>query len=158
MAAANALESGGDAVAAIRAAGEVAKTSGVKLILDTLDFVRKGGRISTLQGLLGSLLNIKPLLEVKDGKLSSSKKTRSRRLSLEMLLEEVVADSRTKDGRGMHLAVGHARAEEDKKWLMDQLSQRLPAAQQLPFEVGVGIGTHGGPGVLGICYYQSSEN
>ncbi len=158
LAAAKTLQAGGSAVDAISIATEIKKNTGVKLILDTLDFVRRGGRISYLQGLLGSMLNIKPLLEVRDGKLSSGKKTRSRRQSLDMLLDEVVADCRTEDGRGMHLAVGHARAEEDRQWLMEQLTQRLPAARQLPFEVGVGIGTHGGPGVVGVCYYQQSGN
>lgn len=153
LAAAKVVARGGDAQAAKAAALRVARASRVKLVLDTLEFVRRGGRISTLEALLGSLLNIKPMLEVTEGRLRNVARARSRKRSLAMLFRSLTEDT-IGEGNGLSVAVGHARADADQQWMVNEIKARYPKAAVLSYQVGVGIGTHGGPGVLGICYYQ----
>lgn len=152
--AARAIEAGGDARAALTAAGAVRDNMEIILILDTLEWIKKGGRISRLQATLGSLLNIKPMLRVSQGAITAYDKARSRARSLQQLLEAVVAKSRHDLGQGFVAAVGHGGAREEQLWLSARLKERLPLAELLEFQVGIAIGAHGGPGVLGVCFYN----
>lgn len=154
LAAAEKVAQGADPTQALAAATRTARSMKVKLVLDTLEFVRRGGRINALEAILGSLLNIKPMLQVSDGRIRNVARARSRKRSLEMLRDAVFADCLSGDGDGLRVAVGHARAEDDQQWMLAEISRELPRATLLPYQVGVGIGTHGGPGVLGVCYYQ----
>lgn len=154
VAAAEVLCRGGTLEEAL-AAGLAAR-DGMKilLVLDTLEYIRRGGRISRLEAALGSLLNIKPMLVVQDGIISSAGRARSRRSSLELLLKSVVAACTHPRGRDFVVAVGHACAEQDAESFTAALLNLLPEAAVIPFHVGVAIGAHGGPGVLGACFYN----
>lgn len=114
--------------------------------LDTLDNLRKGGRIGAAQALLGSMLSIKPVIEVAGGKVEPESKQRTRGKSLRYLADKVRQASPVED-----LWVVHGRAP-DVDELVALLAEFHPRDQIAVAEIGAVIGTHGGPRVIGVTY------
>lgn len=113
--------------------------------LDTLDYLRKGGRIGGAQALLGSMLSIKPLIEVRGGKVEEAGKVRTRSKALQSLVERVQAQPVES------LAVLQGDAA-DLETLLDLLDPIVPRSDILVGTVGPTIGTHAGPGVIGVTF------
>ncbi len=118
--------------------------------LDTLEFLKKGGRVGNARALLGSMLSIKPILEVRDGIVEEAGKVRTRSRALRTLVERV-----TEAGRVENLAVLHAQAP-DLDELLDQLDPIVPRDQILIGTIGPVIGTHAGPRVIGVTFQAST--
>jgi DegV family protein with EDD domain len=118
--------------------------------LDTLDNLKKGGRIGGAQALLGSLLSIKPILDISTGEVAEAGKARTRRKALEALRDKV-ADA----GRVEHLCVSHGLAP-DLDQMLELLSSVVPREQIATSLIGPVIGTHGGPRVMGITWLDPS--
>jgi len=115
--------------------------------LDTLDNLKKGGRIGGAQAMIGSLLSIKPMVDISTGVVEEAGKHRTRKKSLEALRDKVLA------GRPVeHLAVVHGMAPD-----IDVMT-RLLDAEGLEYRlghIGAVIGSHGGPRVVGACWLES---
>jgi DegV family protein with EDD domain len=118
--------------------------------LDTLEFLKKGGRVGNARALLGSMLSIKPILEVRDGIVEEAGKVRTRSRALRTLVDRV-----TEAGRVENLAVLHAQAP-DLDELLDQLDPIVPRDQILIGTIGPVIGTHAGPRVIGVTFQAST--
>ncbi|MEO7837367.1 MAG: DegV family protein [Acidimicrobiales bacterium] len=114
--------------------------------LDTLDNLKKGGRIGSAQALLGSILSIKPVIEVADGKVEPESRQRTRARSLRYLAEKVRQAEPVSDVAVMH------GAAPDVGTLVDLLAAFHPRDQILVGDVGAVIGTHAGPGVIGVTF------
>ena len=114
--------------------------------LDTLDNLRKGGRIGAAQALLGSMLSIKPVIEVAGGKVEPESKQRTRGKSLRYLADKVRQDSPVEN-----LSVVHGSAP-DVGDLVSLLAEFHPRDHITVAEIGAVIGTHGGPRVIGVTY------
>ena len=114
--------------------------------LDTMDNVRKGGRIGTARALLGSLLSIKPIIEIRDGLAEAESRQRTRAGSLEYLVNKLKGAGKL-DG----LAVAHAAAP-DLEVFLEMLTGIFPPEEILVNYIGPVIGTHAGPRCMGICY------
>jgi len=117
--------------------------------LETLEFLKKGGRVGNARALLGSMLSIKPVVEVRNGVVEEAGKVRTRSKSLKLLAEKVTAapiDS---------LAVLHGEAE-DVDELLDLLGNDFPRDQIRVGIVGPVIGTHAGPGVIGVTFVAAA--
>ena len=114
--------------------------------LDTMDNVRKGGRIGTARALLGSLLSIKPIIEIRDGLAEAESRQRTRAGSLEYLVNKLKQAGKL-DG----LAVAHAAAP-DLEVFLEMLTGIFPPEEILVNYIGPVIGTHAGPRCMGICY------
>ena len=114
--------------------------------LDTLENVKKGGRIGTAQALLGSLLSIKPLLDLSTGETEAAGKARTRRKALEWVRDQVLERPEVE-----HLAVIHAMAP-DVDDLLDLLSSRYDRETIRVTTIGAVIGTHGGPRMIGATW------
>ncbi|MDI5964808.1 DegV family protein [Streptantibioticus silvisoli] len=146
LAAAEAADAGGtpdDIVAAARA--RAAETSAY-FYVDTLDYLRRGGRIGAAQALLGSALAVKPLLQLTDGRIQLMEKVRTASRAVARL-EEIVAD-RAGDHR-VDIAVHHLAAPDRAHALAERLRARVPHLIDLHVsEVGAVIGAHTGPGLL----------
>jgi len=123
----------------------------VYFLVDTLDYLARGGRIGRARHLLGTLLDIKPLLAVRDGVIEDCARYRTRPKAVAALTERVIEDV---GGRsGLHLGVIHSAEPARAQRLADSLSAALAPAELLIGELGPSIGVHVGPGVLGVCYY-----
>jgi len=114
--------------------------------LDTMENLRKGGRIGSAKALLGSLLSIKPIIEIRDGVVEAESRQRTRTRSLEYLATKV-----REAGELEGLAVAHAAAP-DIDVLLDMLASSFPRDDTLIGYIGPVIGTHAGPGCIGVCY------
>jgi DegV family protein with EDD domain len=114
--------------------------------LDTLDNLKKGGRIGGAQALLGSLLSIKPLLDISTGEVAEAGRARTRRKALEWLRDKVFALPKVE-----HLCLAHGMAP-DVQQMLDLLAPRYPADQVRVSLIGPTIGTHGGPRVMGLTW------
>jgi DegV family protein with EDD domain len=114
--------------------------------LDTLENVRRGGRISTVRALTGSLLSIKPIIEIQGGVVEAESRQRTRAGSLQYLVK-ILRDARPLGG----LAVAHAAAP-DLETFLDMLEGIYPRDEILVGYIGPVIGTHSGPRTIGICF------
>jgi DegV family protein with EDD domain len=117
--------------------------------LDTLDNLRRGGRIGTAQALIGTMLQVKPVIEVRDGVVEGESRQRTRSRSLKYLADKVNTAGPLK-----RLAVMHAAASD-----VTQFAAMLsPAALENPLVVsfiGPVIGAHTGVGTIGVCYLRA---
>ena len=113
--------------------------------LDTLEFLKKGGRVGNARALLGSMLAIKPVLEVRDGEVEEAGKVRTRSKALRLLADRV------KEGPFENLAVLHGNAP-DLDELLDLLEPLTPRDEIVIGQIGPVIGTHAGPRVIGVTF------
>jgi len=119
--------------------------------LDTLEYLRKGGRIGGAQALLGSMLSIKPVVEVRDGVVEEAGKVRTRSKALRGLADHV----RAQPVENVAVLHGHA---PDLDELLDLLEPMVPRAEIVTGIVGPVIGTHAGPRVIGVTFQAKRES
>ena len=151
---ARAAESGALLEECRRIAEEAKKHTGVVFAVDTLEFLHRGGRIGGASRFLGTALGIKPILEVRDGKVEALEKVRTRRRSLERIANIVIG--RVGDRRPVRLAAVHANAPEDAAFVLEKASAALEPIETLISPVSPVIGTHTGPGTVGLAYMTGS--
>ncbi|MET8133914.1 MULTISPECIES: DegV family protein [unclassified Streptomyces] len=147
LAAAESAEAGGTIDDAVTAAEKRAAGTSAYFYVDTLDYLRRGGRIGAAQALLGSALAVKPLLQLNDGRIELLEKVRTASKAIARL-EEIVADRA--GSAQVDIAVHHLASPERASALADRLRARVPGLAELHVsEVGAVIGAHTGPGLLG---------
>jgi DegV family protein with EDD domain len=115
-------------------------------VLDTLDHLVKGGRVGGAKGLLGSVLSIKPILELRDGVVEEESKQRTRSRALKYLVDKI----RTA-GPFERVAIVHGDAS-DLSVVTDMLADVDLGTDLVISDLGPVVGTHGGPGLIGVCY------
>lgn len=148
LAAASAASGGASAAEVERVATDTASRSRTLFCLQTLEYLRLGGRIGAATALLGTALAVKPLLHVSAGKIEPLEKVRTTSRAMSRLVE--LAVDAAGDGP-VALGVHHLGAPERAAELADRLAERLPsAAGCLVSEVGAVIGAHTGTGLLGV--------
>ena len=114
--------------------------------LDTLEYLQKGGRIGAAQAFVGSLLKVKPILRVADGQVEPLERPRNMRRAVQRL-EELIRGH----GPASKLAVAYATDPAAADDLLSRLSDLVPADQSYTMQIGSAIGTHGGPGAIGVA-------
>ncbi|MGW4166347.1 DegV family protein [Streptomyces chartreusis] len=148
LAAAEAAETGGTVDEAVTAADKRAGGTAAYFYVDTLDYLRRGGRIGAAQALLGSALAVKPLLQLEGGRIGPLEKVRTASKAIARL-EEIAADRA--GSAQVDIAVHHLSAPDRASALADRLRARVPGLAELHVsEVGAVIGAHTGPGLLGV--------
>ena len=124
-------------------------------LVDTLDYLKKGGRVPKVAAWAGSILGIKPIAELTLGEAKAVSKPRSRSGGIEKLVG--LAGSRVGQ-RIVHMNVMHANAPEDATYLCSQLSLRLNCANLMVSEFTPVMGAHLGPGVVGLAFFSENES
>jgi DegV family protein with EDD domain len=138
-----------DLASAVKAASERVDKLGILALLDTMRYIQMGGRISKLQYLLGSMLDVKPLLKLDHGEIKSLDRTRTRAKAIPGMIQ------RLKDeGPLESLAVMHGSAPADAEKLRGQLRQEMPEIEIEIGQIGAVLGTHTGPRALGLVYVK----
>lgn len=148
LAAAETAEAGGGLGEVLDAVHQAIARISVYGTLDTLDSLRRGGRIGTAQALIGSLLSIKPVIEVRDGVVEGESRQRTRARSLAYLVDKV-----REAGPLRQIAVVHAAAPDIDAFVeaVDAVPHELPT---LVGHIGPVIGAHTGPGTIGVCLHR----
>ena len=119
--------------------------------LDTLDALKKGGRIGSAQAFIGSMLSIKPVVEVRNGVVEGESRQRTRQRSLRYLAEKVLGAGALK-----RLSVVHA-ASEDLDVMMDLLADVDVRDQMIISGIGPIIGAHTGQGTIGVAFQRANS-
>lgn len=123
----------------------------IYFMVPTLKYLAKGGRIGGAAALLGSMLNVKPILTITDGQVDAFEKVRTHKRAIERL-KQLVNDQIAPDKRG-YLSIMHAEAEVDAQELAEYFSQHLHLPDIPIRAVPPAIVTHAGPGVLGVGFF-----
>ena len=147
---ARAAEEGASLPECVKLAQEATKHVGVYFVVDTLEFLHRGGRIGGASRFLGTALNIKPLLEVRDGVVDAVERVRTRRKSLTRLIQ--VVEEQVKGQTPVRLATLHANAAEDAHTVLEEASQKLHPLESVYSEVSPVVGVYAGPGTVGLAY------
>jgi DegV family protein with EDD domain len=148
LAAAQAAAAGQDAAAVADVARSTAAATRTLFVVDTLEHLRRGGRIGSAASLLGSALAVKPVLHVVDGRVVPLEKVRTSARALARLVQRVLE---TAAGRPVDLAVHHLAAPERAQRLAAELRAAVPhVGELLVSELGAAIGAHVGPGAVGV--------
>lgn len=148
LAAARAAAAGAGAAEVAEAARATAAAGSTLFVVDTLEHLRRGGRIGSAAAVLGTALSVRPVLHVQDGRIVLLEKVRTTSRAVARLVQRVVDLC----GEGpVSLAVHHLAAATRADALADQLRERVPGLCELHVsELGAAIGAHVGPGALGV--------
>ncbi len=150
LAAAQAVQNGASLAECKKIVEKCREHTGLIFAVDTLEFLHRGGRIGGASRFLGTALNIKPILEVSGGRVEPLERVRTRSKSIERLVELV--EARTAGRSPLHLSVLHANAQKDAEELARKLEAHFKPQLIVVAELSPVIGTHTGPGTLGIAY------
>ena len=126
-----------------------------RFTVDDLNYLKAGGRVSNASALVGSILNIKPVLYVPDrGTLDVAKKVRGRKNALKLITDCVLRDLRAVDCTGTEVHILHADCFDDAALLRDAIRAEFPMVGNIEItSLGVVIGAHCGPGLLTVFYF-----
>ena len=150
LSAAKAAAAGKSFEEVIATANDVVQHSRFLFTPDTLTYLKKGGRIGNASALLGTLLQIKPILTVVDGKTTVFTKVRTKKKAVETLINGLMDD--LKDRALGEVIVHHINCPEEGEALAKQLSETINQPVQIQ-SIGPVIGSHVGPGSIGLAYY-----
>jgi DegV family protein with EDD domain len=148
LTAAQVAQAGGSLDEVVAAAEKRAGATTGFFYVDTLEYLRRGGRIGAARAMLGSALAVKPLLHLADGRIQPLEKVRTSSKAIARLEEIAIAQAGSAE---VDLAVHHLAAEEGALMLAARLRERIPGLRDLYVgEVGAVIGAHAGPGLLAV--------
>ncbi|SDL55310.1 EDD domain protein, DegV family [Glycomyces sambucus] len=149
LAAAEAAEKGLDLLSAAAAAQDAIGRTTTYFYLDTLEYLRRGGRISAARAIVGTALSVKPILGVEDGRIDVIEKVRTPTRGLQRLAALAVADAGEAEVEmTVHHLGSERRAEALAGWLQERFEGRLRRMDVT--EVGAAVGAHCGPGLVGV--------
>jgi DegV family protein with EDD domain len=151
-AAAQAAADGADAEAIVAQVNDMVPRSHIVGTLDTLENLKKGGRIGGAKALMGSLLSIKPLISFQDGVVAEAGRARTRRKALEWVRDQIFERPEVE-----HLVVIHSMAP-DVDDLLDLLAPRYDREKIAITTIGAVIGTHGGARMLGATWVDPADS
>lgn len=155
LSAARAAEKGANLAECKAIAKKALDHVGILLMLDTLEFLHRGGRIGGAQRFLGNALNLKPILEVVEGSFIGLERVRTRQKALKRLVELLV--ERIGGRVPVHLAVLHANAPELVDQLRDEADARVHPVETILADVSPAVGVHLGPGTVGFAFMAGIE-
>ncbi len=155
LAAARALEEGKSLSQVMEVIEGLIPRMNVIFVVDTLEYLRRGGRIGGASALIGSILSIKPILYLKGGRVEVLEKVRTKRRAKERLLE--IMAERLGSAKGIHVAILHAEALEEAQVIKDQIVRQFEPVELYVDELNPVVGTHVGPGTIGLVFYAEEE-
>jgi DegV family protein with EDD domain len=150
LAAARAAKDGASLQECEGVAQSVAQRVHVAVAFETLEYLRRGGRIGRASAFLGGLLRLQPVLTVKDGEAFPVTRARSRRKAIDELCALVTRHERVSD-----IAIAHTTTPDEAHALAERIRGLAPAATLHEVRFGPVLGTHGGPGMLGVAVVEA---
>jgi DegV family protein with EDD domain len=123
----------------------------IYFLVDTLKYLAMGGRIGGAKKLLAELLEIKPILQIRDGQVESFEQHRTKKRALARLVE-VVTES-CKGGANAHLCVLQVEAEKEAQALVEELKSKVPVSNIPIYELPPAIVVHAGPKAMGVGFF-----
>lgn len=122
-------------------------------LVDTLEYLQKGGRIGGAKALLGELLQVKPILSLGDGQVQPFEQQRTKKRAINRLIEVVTQEC--PKGKDSYISLLQADAKTEADELAEIFKTRLDVAEIPVFEMPPAIVVHGGPGILGVAFFAA---
>jgi DegV family protein with EDD domain len=154
LAAHRVAEAGGDVAEVVAAAQRVADRVTSLLVVDTLDYLKRGGRLTGAQALMGSMLRVKPLLHLTEGRVEVLERARTWTRALDRVADLV---AEVGEAGPVDIVVTHAVSEERADEVWDRLEGRVEIARRLEAMIGPIVGTHVGPGAVGVAVLPAGD-
>ena len=145
------MEAGGDADRVVAGIAAVGSTDKVLFTVETLEFLRRGGRIGGARALLGSMLDIKPILEIRDGVIEAVGRVRTYPRAIDRVVEECRQAAET--WGGAELVVAHANRPQIAAEVVERMRPLVSGEPALTV-VGPVVGCHSGPGAIGVGFHK----
>jgi DegV family protein with EDD domain len=128
---------------------------GLLFTVDTLEFLARGGRIGKAKAFAGQLLNVKPILSIRDGEVLPVKRVRGNRKAFQEFVDAL--ETNTRDEPGLRVGIAHADAPERMVELEKMVRDIRPQAQiEMETSLGAVIGAHAGPGTVGFFWFTDA--
>jgi DegV family protein with EDD domain len=124
-------------------------------VADTLEYLKRSGRVSGAQALFGSMLRMKPILEVANGVVHPADRVRTRERAVQRMKELV--EARVPEGARIHACTLHTNAPDRAREVADWVQERYHCVEHWIAEAGPVIGARAGPGVVGLCWYREED-
>jgi DegV family protein with EDD domain len=138
---------------ALKRLAEVKKTMTAMFVVKTLHYLKKGGRIGKVEGTVGEMLHLKPVISINsEGVYYTLAKVRGRKKSIQKMVE--LLKEKYKD-KSINLGIAHGLAKEEAGTLMDKLKSALNIDNHLTVQISPVLGMHTGPGLLGVIAYEA---
>lgn len=150
LAAARCAAEGGSIDEVLAAAKEAREHVGLLIMLDTLEFLHRGGRIGAAARFVGTALNLKPLLEVVDGEVLPVERVRTRSKASQRLIE--LFDEKVAGKSPLRIAIHHTGAEAEAAELGDRIKEEFDVSEYYQTVITPVVGTHVGPGAFGLSF------
>jgi DegV family protein with EDD domain len=150
LAVARAVEAGANLKEAVEVASRARDLSGVYLVPETLEFLHRGGRIGGAQRFIGTVLNMKPVLALQNGRVEGIERVRTKGKAHDRMVELVA--ERIKSKANIRVATLHANAPEDAKAVLAKAIAEFNPVESISTEVSPTVGTHTGPGTVGLAF------
>src|SRR4051794_24262749 len=129
---------------------------GLLFTVDTLEFLARGGRIGRAKAFAGQLMNVKPILAIRDGEVLPVKRVRGNRKAFQEFVDAL--DTQTRDEPALRIGIAHADAPERLRELEKMVRDRRPRAQiEMETMLGAVIGAHAGPGTVGFFWFADDD-
>lgn len=136
----------GAKLAEVKAAAESAvERTHVLFMLDTLEYLRRGGRIGRARAYLGALLSVKPILTLREGEVYPEERVRTRARGLERIIQSGIKHQNVKLA-----AVAHSTTPDEAESIRERLAMAFPNVKVHLVRCGPVLGTHAGPGIVGV--------
>jgi len=155
LAAAEAAAAGKNLEQVTREARRVTSQVNLVAMLDTLYYLAKGGRIPKVAAWAGSLLSVKPIMQISQGEVGLLEKARTKPRAVERLLD--IMGERIPSGEPVHAAVLHTNVPEEAERLKERVASRFNCVELYVTEFTPVMGAHLGPGLLGLAFYHESQ-
>jgi DegV family protein with EDD domain len=150
LTAARAANQGASLEECLKVAEQARERTGVIFVVDTLEFLHRGGRIGGAQRFLGTALNMKPILQMNKGKIEAVGRVRTKGKALDRLVELVVERCA---GKGtVQIAAPNAQASAEARQVVEKISQKLDVTESMITELSPVVGTHVGPGTVALAF------
>lgn len=141
----------------VKRLNEIKPTARIMFTVDTLEYLTKGGRVGKAASLAGTMLNLKPMIQLKDAELIPYSNVRGRKKSLQKILF-MVEEYFTETGdryEDYDFCLANATTSEDTQFVQEQVEELIGRRITYPvFQIGVTIGTYTGPGAVGVCFVR----
>lgn len=132
--------------------GRYLREHGLLFTVDTLEFLARGGRIGRAKAFAGQLMNVKPILSIRDGEVIPVKRVRGNRKAFQEFVDAV--QEQTQDVPGLHIGIAHADAPERMVQIEKMVRDLRPQATiEMETMLGAVIGAHAGPGTVGFFWF-----
>jgi len=129
---------------------------GLLFTVDTLEFLARGGRIGKAKAFAGQLLNVKPILSIRDGEVLPVKRVRGNRRAFQEFVNAL--ETKTRDEPGLRIGIAHADAPERMAELEKMVRDIRPQAKiEMETALGAVIGAHAGPGTVGFFWFSDAD-